>query len=74
MNTEKYVHHGKEVTVVSELKGKHRDVCLCYSCVNFHPGAENNCPIARKVYSLCVEENLTTPVIECPAYEVKNNE
>ena len=26
----KYEHHGTEVSVKSELKGKHREHCLCF--------------------------------------------
>ena len=33
--TERYVHHGTKVAVQTELKGKHRDHCLCYLCGSF---------------------------------------
>lgn len=32
---EKYIHHGKEVFVDSELKGKHKQHCLCWKCGKF---------------------------------------
>jgi hypothetical protein len=35
---EKYVHHEAEVSVDSELKGKHRQHCLCFQCDHFKPG------------------------------------
>jgi len=71
MTVERYVHHGKEVAVLSEGRGKHRERCLCYQgCRFFKPGQIDNCPIAQKLYELCVEHNLTTPVVECATYEV----
>lgn len=68
MAIERYVHHGKEVAVDSELKGKHRSHCLCFTCGSFNPGKPDNCPIAQRVYETCVEFNLVTPVYECPEY------
>ena len=68
---EEYVHHGsEEVSVMQELKGKHKDFCLCYSCDKFKPDTPENCPVAQEVYTLCVQENLVLPVWECPAFEV----
>ena len=70
---EKYEHFGNgiEQWVKSDLKGKHRDHCLCWNCVNFDPDDhENNCNIARSVYALCVEFNMVIPVWECPYFEV----
>lgn len=52
----------------SLLRGKHREHCLCWRCLNFKPGTEDNCRIAKRLYQICVEENLVTPVYECPAY------
>ena len=70
MQTEKYEHHGKEVSVISEVKGKHREHCLCWSCNKFTPERrEDNCMIANNVFSLCQQFNLVTPVYECPYYE-----
>lgn len=71
MSFEQYEHHGEVVWVGSELKGKHRDHCLCFSCEKFLPGDENNCPKAQKLFNLCVEENMVTPVYECPEFEAK---
>ncbi len=65
-----YEHHEKEVWVREDLKGKHRDMCLCYGCTKFESEAHgNNCPIATILYSMCVENNLVTPVFECPDFE-----
>ena len=66
---EKYEHHGVQVSVFSELKGKHRDHCLCYKCRFFHPGMSGNCNIAKDVYNNCVKHNLVTPVFECAKFE-----
>jgi hypothetical protein len=67
---EQYEHHGVMVWVNSELKGKHREHCLCYQCLNFNPGTpEDNCPIANANYALCVLENMVLPVWECPKFE-----
>lgn len=65
----KYNHHGADVSVRSDLQGKHRQYCLCWSCQKFKPNSEENCPKAQKLYRICVEENLTTPVFECPDFE-----
>ena len=69
-----YKHHGiKSVAVRSDLKGKHRDYCLCHFCALFKPNQSDNCQIAEQVYALCVDEDLVLPVWECPAYETRTN-
>ena len=61
------MHHGRLVWVDEELKGLHRDYCLCYSCDKFFPDSvEANCKTAKAVYQLCVAEGLVLPVWECP--------
>ena len=66
---EQYKHHGTNVWIRSNLKGKHREYCLCHSCKKLDVvNVENNCPIARAIYKNCVEFNLTTPVWECPEF------
>jgi len=65
----KYEHHGEFVCVRDDLKGKHRQHCLCYAgCARFKPEKPDNCIIAQALYSLCVIHNVTTPVWECPEY------
>lgn len=64
-----YEHHGRMVSVRSDLKGKHRDHCLCYSCQRFKPDHKENCRKAKEIYALCVREDLVLPVWECPAFE-----
>lgn len=65
---EKYEHHGACVWVQSELKGKHREHCLCWKCEKLKPGANDNCPIAQELYRNCVKFSLVTPVYECPEF------
>ncbi|KKL20846.1 hypothetical protein LCGC14_2451380 [marine sediment metagenome] len=68
-NFEQYRHHGELVWVNSELKGKHRDHCLCFSCGRFKPGVpETNCPKANLNYAVCIVGGLTLPVYECPNF------
>lgn len=65
----KYSHHGVEVSVREDLKGKHKEYCLCYSCDQFEPDkGKDNCPIARIVLRVDVLFNLVTPVWECASY------
>ena len=73
MGFEKYEHHGIEVAVRSDLKGKHRDHCLCFQgCPHFKPGdREINCEIANEVYAICVKYGIVTPVFECPHFPVE---
>ena len=67
---EQYEHHGVMVWVDSDLKGKHRDICLCFKCKKFSFVREENCATANLLYALDVKLNLTTPVFECPEFEV----
>ena len=68
-----YVHHGCAVVVQTHLKGKHRDHCLCFSCEDFHPGSKENCPIAKTLYRLCVDNGMVIPVWECPKFQPPTN-
>ena len=65
----KYEHHDQLVWARREMIGLHRNICLCYECAKFFPGEADNCPIAEKVFKTCVEEQLVTPVLECPVFE-----
>jgi len=70
MEIEKYVHHGVKVSVISAVKGKHRDHCLCFQgCLHFKPGKPDNCEIAQANFENCVKFNTTQPVFECPRFE-----
>lgn len=60
------------VFVRKDLKGKHREHCLCFSWEHFHPnpeGRKENCLIANAVYDNCVKFGITTPVWECPIFK-----
>lgn len=65
---ESYKHHGVIVWVRADLKGKHRDHCLCHSCQGFKPCQPDNCPIAQATFENCVKFSTTTPVFECPSF------
>ena len=65
----KYKHHGKVyVWVRSDLKGEHRNHCLCYDCSKYHPGSAGNCPVAQILYEACLLNDMVTPVWECPKF------
>lgn len=67
---ERYKHHGQEVYVISAVKGKHRDHCLCHQgCKHFAPGEPHNCQIAQDNFRNCLKHSTVQPVYECPQYE-----
>jgi len=63
-----YEHHGEKVVVREDLKGKHRNVCLCYSCDRFKPEAPEKCKIAHALYELVVKSRIVAPVWECAEF------
>ncbi len=66
----KYKHHGKQVFVREDLKGRHREHCLCFRCKRFNQFEPlENCHIANLVYATCVKYNLVLPVWECPDFK-----
>ena len=66
---EYYYHHGRWVYVRKELKGKHREYCLCFSCQLFNPeNHDGNCRTATLIYAVCVTNNMVLPVWECPHF------
>jgi hypothetical protein len=70
----KYVHHGVEVSVREDLKGQHRDYCLCHLCKCFNTESQAlNCKIANAIFENCVTNHVTTPVFECPEFESKES-
>ena len=71
----KYQHHGIKMSVRKGTVGLHREHCLCYSCEAFVPYQRHlNCPIANKLYALCVEHSVVTPVWECHDFKQKEEE
>jgi hypothetical protein len=68
-----YEHHGKTVWVREDLKGTHRDHCLCFSCDKFNINdREKNCPIANELFQFSIKHNTTNPIFECPNFGDKN--
>lgn len=67
--TEVYSHHGTDVHVRSDLRGRHRSFCLCFMCSKLRPGQADNCPIAQAVFENCVKYDIVTPMWECPKFE-----
>ena len=67
----RYEHHGVEVSVDEDLKGKHRELCLCWRpCAKFNPeDRPNSCPRANLLYAYDVAFGMVTPVVECPEFE-----
>jgi hypothetical protein len=68
MAFEQHEHHGATIRVDSELKGQHRNHCLCFKCGSFKPGTPENCAIAQATYENRVKFNTVTPVYECPVF------
>ncbi len=68
-----YEHHGQKVYVWENLKGEHRDVCLCYSCDVWKPEDEKKCEIAQANYDNCVKFGTVQPVLECPAFRLSES-
>lgn len=67
----RYVHHNpaRPVAVREDLKGKHREHCLCFSCDRFIPADGPKCPIAAELFALCQKHDLVAPVWECPEFK-----
>jgi hypothetical protein len=64
-----YLHHGEYVYVDEDLKGKHREHCLCWRCYKFTPeNRDTNCKIASLNFANCELNNLVSPVWECPVF------
>lgn len=70
----RYKHHGVMVWVRTDLKGLHREHCLCYSCDHFHPNTPENCPLAQEIYEMCKREGMTLPVWECLRFDEATGE
>ena len=67
-----YKHHGTSVCVRKHLLGLHKEHCLCWICAHFAPDGSRakNCPIANRLFKICVDYNVVTPVWECAAFEM----
>ena len=76
MDYEQYEHWpGKDfVWVRSDLRGRHREHCLCHSCKKLDvTDRKKNCPRANELFAYCVKWDMTTPVWECPEFEPLDN-
>ena len=72
---EQYEHHNALVWVRKDLRGKHTDNCLCFSCASFNPGPpETNCPKANLNYAVCLAFDMVLPVYECPDFIPSDDE
>jgi len=60
-----YEHHDRLVAVDEDLKGKHREHCLCFRCSSFKPDRPENCDLAEQNYRACRINGMTMPVFEC---------
>ena len=67
----RYIHHGFNVAVDEDLKGRHRECCLCFRCGLFKPNTSENCDLAEQNYRACKINGMTMPVFECPKFEEK---
>ena len=68
-NIIKYKHHGKQMSVREDLKGKHTEHCLCYRCKKIIPSHPlSNCQTANKLFHFDEIHGITTPVWECEDY------
>ena len=66
-----YEHHGSMMSVRNNLRGLHREYCLCWICEHFNPSDRTeNCPIANKLFKICVDCNVVTPVWECARFKI----
>ena len=63
---ERYQWHGNVVWVDSELKDKHRERNLCFSC-----DLLEDCSLAKELYAFCVKNTMATPVAMCPNFKEK---
>lgn len=65
----KYNHYGFDVVVRSDLKGAHKDNCLCFDCDRFFINdPQKKCKKANMLYAFCCLTGMTTPVFECPDF------
>lgn len=67
---EQYRHHGELVWVNKELKGRHREHCLCFDCVHLEPGQKHNCKYAQELFEFCQKYGMVTPVFECKYFSL----
>jgi hypothetical protein len=71
----KFDHHGAIVSCREDLKGKHREYCLCFQCDKlFVDDLDKNCKIAQALFRLDILAEITTPVFYCKEFVQKESE
>lgn len=60
-------HHGIVVYVSNRLEKLRKTDCLCLNCVKM-----DRCPIAKKLFGLCVRHNLALGVSRCRVFRQKD--
>lgn len=66
-----YEHHGLMMSVRNNLRGLHREHCLCWICDRFVPeNRKKNCIIANKLFDFDIGHNVVTPVWECAMFKI----
>ena len=71
MKIVEYEHHGRIVKVRKDLKGLHRENCLCFSCDKLKINCLDNCEIAQATYENCAKFGIVTPMWEFPKFVEK---
>lgn len=64
-------HFGVLVWVNPTLEAIRHDECLCWNCALLKPEQPDNCSIAQRLYELCCETHIATPVTRCPVWQLK---
>lgn len=67
----KYFHHGEERWVRSDMMGKNKDFCLCYSCAKFKPNTPENCEIASGLHAFIIRNHAMAVMWDCAVFEEK---
>lgn len=69
---ENYERNGKKAWVRSDLKGRHKEFCMCWDCKKFTPDTEDKgCPIIKQVLDTAAHHNIVLPVWECGVFAAK---
>lgn len=64
-------HYGKEVWTNQYTDALRRKVCLCNKCERRELWG---CEIAKKLFAICVEDNLAVMVTRCPYWIEKEKD
>ena len=60
----KETHYGKEVWVNPLTENMRHDECLCFNCTNLE-----GCKTAKKIYKVCVDDNMAMTITRCPEFK-----